>query len=41
MKCVFYLPEHNTKGGPNEIEFSRSWNAKKKNIITDRAQRRD
>ena len=24
MKCVFYLPEHNTKGGPNEIEFSRS-----------------
>ena len=21
FQCVFYGPEHNAKGGPNEIEF--------------------
>ena len=30
MKCVFYVPEHNPKGGPNEIGFLRSWNEKNK-----------
>ena len=29
-KCVFYRPERNAKGGPNEIEFWTSWNAKMK-----------
>ena len=27
-KCVFYRPEHNTKEGPHEIEFSSHYNAK-------------
>ena len=31
-KCVFYRPEHNTKGGPLETEFGRSCNAKMKYI---------
>ena len=30
MKCVFYVPEHNPKGGPNEIGFLRSRNEKNK-----------
>ena len=29
-KCVFYKPEQNAKGRPLEIEFRRSWNAKRK-----------
>ena len=27
---VFYIPEHNAKGGPHEIEILRSWNANSK-----------
>ena len=39
-KCVFYRPEHNTKGEPHGIEFWRFWNGKMK-YTTDRAQRVD
>ena len=27
-KCVFYRPENNVNGGPEETEFRRSWYAK-------------
>ena len=30
MKCVFYITEHNAKGGPHQTEFLRFWNAKSK-----------
>ena len=39
-KCVFFIQEHNAKGGPHDIEFLMSSNAKL-SITTDRAQRGD
>ena len=47
-KCVFYRPEHNSKGKPHEIEFWRCWYAEMKYTryemryeILDRAQKVD